>query len=241
MNVRPAISWCKGLGRRRPEGRVTALASFPGSGNTWVRYLLQQATGVLTGSIYTDGDLRKNGFHGESVRDGSVLVVKTHEWGEKSRAMYQGAILLVREPVDCILSEFNRERGGGHTGHAGKGHFHNEGGKIWKDFLKTKLTKWEEMNLDWMNNFAGPLLLVSYSQLVSNLRQSLEQILAFLELPVHRGDLDCALARQEGVFKRQGRQIEILLDQHLKYLVNNSRNAVLKSFADKINNTMNKL
>lgn len=24
---------------------LTALASFPGSGNTWLRYLLQQATG----------------------------------------------------------------------------------------------------------------------------------------------------------------------------------------------------
>lgn len=26
-------------------GGLTALASFPGSGNTWLRYLLQQATG----------------------------------------------------------------------------------------------------------------------------------------------------------------------------------------------------
>lgn len=28
-----------------PPGKTIALASFPGSGNTWLRYLLQQATG----------------------------------------------------------------------------------------------------------------------------------------------------------------------------------------------------
>ena len=39
------IIWCKQLGLRAVPGAVTALASFPGSGNTWLRYLLQQATG----------------------------------------------------------------------------------------------------------------------------------------------------------------------------------------------------
>mgnify|MGYP000126647901 CR=1 FL=1 len=33
---------------------MTALVSFPGSGNTWVRYLLETASGVFTGSIYID-------------------------------------------------------------------------------------------------------------------------------------------------------------------------------------------
>ncbi len=31
-----------------------ALASYPGSGNTWVRYLLEAASGVFTGSRYKD-------------------------------------------------------------------------------------------------------------------------------------------------------------------------------------------
>jgi hypothetical protein len=33
---------------------MTALVSFPGSGNTWVRYLLETASGVFTGSVYID-------------------------------------------------------------------------------------------------------------------------------------------------------------------------------------------
>ena len=35
-----------------------ALASYPGSGNTWARLLLEELTGVYTGSMYTDGMLR---------------------------------------------------------------------------------------------------------------------------------------------------------------------------------------
>ncbi len=42
------IRWCKTpLTLLDEPGPRVALASFPGSGNTWLRYLLQQATGTL--------------------------------------------------------------------------------------------------------------------------------------------------------------------------------------------------
>ena len=31
-----------------------ALASFPGSGNTWLRHMIEGATGIFTGSRYKD-------------------------------------------------------------------------------------------------------------------------------------------------------------------------------------------
>lgn len=42
------IDWCQPIGFKAAPGPVVALASFPGSGNTWVRYLLQQVnqTGI---------------------------------------------------------------------------------------------------------------------------------------------------------------------------------------------------
>ena len=74
------MTWCNGVpGFKDPPGPKVALASYPGSGNTWVRYLLQQLSGVLTGSIYKDRKLKKGGFPAEGIDDGSVIAIKTHE------------------------------------------------------------------------------------------------------------------------------------------------------------------
>ena len=46
------------LGRSLPK---MALASYPGSGNTWIRAVIERLTGYFTGSIYDDEQLYKNG------------------------------------------------------------------------------------------------------------------------------------------------------------------------------------
>ena len=118
-----------------------ALVSLPGSGNTWVRSMLEKATGICTGSIYCDSPLRTGGFVGESVRDGSVIVVKTHtsdyQWKDdtekrnKDDAYYGSAIMLIRNPFDALVAEWHRLEGlkksGGkdlsHVDKAGKNKF----------------------------------------------------------------------------------------------------------------------
>ncbi len=106
-----------------------ALASFPGSGNTWVRGLLQQITGVCTGGIYCDTTLRQRGFPGEGIRSGITLVVKTHQtdprWSGVTYSqsepfkyfnklrdvpVYSAAILVVRNPYDALVAEWHREQ-----------------------------------------------------------------------------------------------------------------------------------
>ena len=56
-----------------------ALASFPGSGNTWLRFLIEGATGIYTGSVYAQPGL-ENGYRGEGrpFDDGSTILQKTH-------------------------------------------------------------------------------------------------------------------------------------------------------------------
>lgn len=96
-----------------------ALISPEGSGNTWVRGLLEKATGICTGFIYCDYVMRKQGFIGENVRSGSVLVAKTHSYGSrwsgvkyktsKSADPYYGsAIFLLRNPYHTAIAEWNR-------------------------------------------------------------------------------------------------------------------------------------
>ena len=51
----------------KARNETVLLVSFSGSGNTWTRGLLQQATGYCTGSHICDIDLRRHGFPGEGV------------------------------------------------------------------------------------------------------------------------------------------------------------------------------
>ena len=68
----------KALQLQNPPGAKVALASPPGSGNTWVRHLIQLATGYQTGSSFIDEELKNNGFPGEGIANGSVVAVKVH-------------------------------------------------------------------------------------------------------------------------------------------------------------------
>jgi hypothetical protein len=78
--------------------------------------------------------LLKNGFPGESVVNGSVIAVKTHDWGQATREQFDSAILLVRDPFEIILAEFYR-RSRGHIGHASQEKFSRNTGQYWQDFV----------------------------------------------------------------------------------------------------------
>lgn len=113
-NINAKCKFMKGV-KRAPVG----LVSVPGSGNTWVRGLLEKATGICTGSIYCDHPLRNSGMIGEYVNTGRVIVVKTHtsdyQWldvtPEKQNnddGLYGSAILLIRNPFNAFIAEWNR-------------------------------------------------------------------------------------------------------------------------------------
>ncbi|XP_052866305.1 WSCD family member AGAP003962 [Anopheles cruzii] len=194
--------------RSGPAGTgLTALVSFPGSGNTWLRYLLQQATGLLTGSVYKDYGLLKSGFPAESVANGSVLVVKTHEWGPNAWTPYAKAILLVRDPERAILAEFNRQSGG-HVGFASPDRYRRTKGRYWTQFVKNKLWAWEQTNLSWAKNFTGEVKLVFYDDLVANVEGTLRSILRFLNHSTDEELLACALMRKEGIYRRKKRILQ---------------------------------
>lgn len=96
---------------------IVALASFQGSGNTWLRHLLEQATGINTGSIYCDATL-KAAFPGEYIVSGNVLAVKTHHpdttalpvevRGVLKQERFDKAVVIVRDPYNALVSEANR-------------------------------------------------------------------------------------------------------------------------------------
>ena len=116
-------SWChKDLSfLNRTSGPIVALVSFPGSGNSWVRHLLEQATGVYTGSVYCDTTLKAY-FPGEYVVSANVVAVKTHHSDSvdlpkyvqthTGKQKFDRAILIVRDPYDALVAEANRRWSG---------------------------------------------------------------------------------------------------------------------------------
>ena len=49
-----------------------ALASFPGSGNTWLRHMLEGASGIFTGSRYKDLQIQMFGNFIQAKKDFNI-------------------------------------------------------------------------------------------------------------------------------------------------------------------------
>ena len=103
-----------------------ALSSFPGSGTTWLRYLIEQSTGVFTGSVECDISLKHVGHMGEGVYTNQVAAVRvnhahlngtdsnttifTNSLGicQNASAQFDKVVIVLRNPYTAILSEYNR-------------------------------------------------------------------------------------------------------------------------------------
>ena len=114
------------------------LLSFPGSGNTWSRFLIEKATGVYSGSVYHDGGLYRHGHYlGEMEHplNGTTIVQKVHRVRSNAysiqlfkKARY--CIFLMRDPRKAFMSEYNRLNSHSHMGTVDHSTFQ---GKEWED------------------------------------------------------------------------------------------------------------
>uniref|UniRef100_A0A8D2LS60 WSC domain containing 1 n=1 Tax=Varanus komodoensis TaxID=61221 RepID=A0A8D2LS60_VARKO len=178
-----------------------ALSSFPGAGNTWVRHLIEHATGFYTGSYYFDGTLYNKGFKGEKDhwRSRRTICVKTHESGKKEIELFDSAILLIRNPYKSLVAEFNRKCGG-HLGYASD---RNWKSKEWPDFVNSYASWWASHVLDWLK-YGKHLLVVHYEDLKQTLFPKLKEIVTFLNITVPEDRLICVENNRDGNFKRSG-------------------------------------
>ena len=188
--------------------------------------------GILTGSVYKDYALLKNGFPAESITNGSVIVIKTHEYGNDAISMFDRAILLIRDPFASILAEFNR-RSGGHIGHASLEKYRRNGGKYWRSFVRSKAAEWRKMNLAWFegyNDRPGRLIVIAYEDLVRDPEKQLSKVLNFLGVKVPEASMKCAMSHKEGIYKR-GKQKAVnvpVFDSELTHVITDEEDIVYK-------------
>ncbi|XP_067948836.1 WSCD family member CG9164-like [Watersipora subatra] len=175
---------------------ITALASFQGSGNTWVRQLLAQSTGYKTGDIYKSyGD----DFYPEftSLSDDTVVAIKTHTFAEFMTESYsfKRALVIVRHPLDALYSEFNRMFGGNKTVYAEAVHLINEDGSLsWKwDVWMSHISSWVDFHKYWLKYFPGKVHVIYYNNLKRQTYSELTTAISFLDIQANMNRVNCTI------------------------------------------------
>jgi len=153
--------------------RHIALVSYPRSGNSLLRSLLEASTGVLTGSdalpeARLSRQLQQAGLRGEGVCDHRVWLVKSH-WPERRGASAfaaHAAILVVRSPFDCIDSYFNMVLTASHNASVPDGDYERLR-PGWAAHVRREAAVWSAFHQHWLRAKV-PLLAVRYEDLTAS-------------------------------------------------------------------------
>ncbi|KAJ8044698.1 WSC domain-containing protein 2 [Holothuria leucospilota] len=179
---------------------LVALVSAPGSGNTWLRYLIEKATGIYTGSVYNDKALLRGGFLGESEdpRSGRVVVIKMHKVQNirSIKAELDGIVLLIRNPYSAIVSDFNRLVA--HNTHKGIAPAEAFNTSYWAQFVTCSAQRWQTI-ARYCIELPVRKLVVYYEDLLTDLPQQLRRVVSFLGLLVDENKIKCAFQDNEGI------------------------------------------
>lgn len=161
------------------------MVSFPRSGNTLLRAYLEKITGLTSGSDCDitkklNKDLMNMGLAGEGLVDKRVWVVKSHypERYGKTKFYSERAILLVRNPLDCITSLFNMVCTGSHNKSISDNDF-KKFPQLWSEFIQQDITVWKDFHDFWLNAKI-PVHIVRYEDIVTNPEPTLRELLKFI-------------------------------------------------------------
>jgi hypothetical protein len=209
---------------RMLERTTPVLMSFPGSGNTWTRLLVEYATGHLSGSVDVNDNELKNHLQGERACGLRTSIVKGHPSdlvlnqfdeikfvfkGQRKKCAkgmireFKRVVFIAREPYSAIFSDFQRQVSGSHIG------------RITPEYLLDNRSVWEEAAVkaaehyhEKWSSLVEPIFkrfspsnytTVRYEDLLdpSKSLASLEQLISFLQFPVTQDRLHCAFLLAE--------------------------------------------
>lgn len=187
------------------EWNTVYLASFPRSGNHWVRYLVEEATHIATSSVYRDKDFphlptlfpwggycTDHGYEGHCrypTKDDPVLL-KTHYPYLPKRIDPEPkyVICLIRHPIDALWS-FNVYRG-------------NQSTQIDEQTLKQLIQSWRRFYQYWLEK--PQVLFIRYEDLQDDTEFQLSLILQKAGFSFNQADLERAVTK----YSSQGERLK---------------------------------
>ncbi|XP_037779457.1 WSC domain-containing protein 1-like [Penaeus monodon] len=186
----------------------TFLVSFPRSGNSWTRYLVEGATGVATGAVFQAETLLFFGMKSnmEKLR-GKVILVKIHRNDRRRVPDHAPVILLIRNPAKAIVSFFNYVNGEGEEKWTRNVSYDSYFTKDFSEYFDLQLTKWMKLAKDRLL-YSQRLLVIPYEELQEDPMAQVRRALAFLGVPADEGRLACLRRHTEGLMLGLQRQVD---------------------------------
>lgn len=188
------------------------LLSFPGSGNTWVRLLIEYLTGKYTGAIYhLDLELAKI-FPGEKRCNKELVAIKghPHSFELRNSSLYithelfqhkcgnlgglhsfNKAVVLIRDPFKALFAEYQRGSSSSHTGE----HFVTRQWLQWvRSAANDMKNNWENIVYPFMQANPNTVTVIRFENLVnSNTRyEEVKKLMMYLSYPFDEQMLKCA-------------------------------------------------
>lgn len=212
--------------------RIVWIASYPRSGNTWLRFMLaalirRENIGCSAGVRAVIPDIHE-GIDGAHLWRHGVSLIKTH-WAFKPgfplREDTAGVIQLVRHPIDVLESNQNYAitRGGDAFAHATPEErarhaakfadtFIRDGGH--RPFVQFGVGTLEQNILSWSpERLSFPRLLVRYEDLKEDTAGELARIAHFLKLPRSDAEIRAAICHASLAAMRELEEREIAAQQ----------------------------
>ena len=177
---------------RGPQiGNHIQFTSFPRSGNSMLRKLIENVTGVETGSTMPaifNSVLPIIGMKGESYFDNSVWVVKTHyptimPTDEQNPFRANKTFMVVRNPYDVIPSYSMLLQTGSHSAQVDYDYLQDYP-EWWHNWVKNTVRKmkwfFDTIIQEFVNDKKNPIYIVRYEDLVHNERDTLMGLFSFI-------------------------------------------------------------
>ncbi|KAK3884047.1 hypothetical protein Pcinc_011655 [Petrolisthes cinctipes] len=182
----------------------TLLQSYPRSGNTWVRYLLEGATGIFTSSVYKDFTLIRAGYLGErsKIWYRNTIVTKIHFVKHLQKFADVPAIIIIRNPARVLVSLWsyvnikNRQRK--HVAVMNPESFNTS---AFHAFVGPGLKKWLWTTRESLTNKKRRLLVLYFEDIRANPTQEVRKMLQFLKVWPDEKRLSCLERNLEGKVK----------------------------------------